>query len=71
MQGSQSTALHAQTTASPVSTQHDLSRVSRCLLIDIYVRVYIYVRMYKTVSLLTANTVGHSHHNKFSCVCVL
>lgn len=51
------------------ATWHDLSRVSRCLLIDIYVRVYIYVRMYKTVSLLTANTVGNSHYNKFLCVC--
>lgn len=55
------------------ATRHDLSRVSRCLLTDIYVRVYIYiyiyVRMYKTVSLLTANTVGHSHYNKFLCVC--
>lgn len=25
--------------------------------------------MYKTVSLLTANTVGHGHYNKFLCVC--
>lgn len=34
----------------PSATRHDLSRFSRCLLIDIYVHVYIYVRMYKTVS---------------------
>lgn len=25
--------------------------------------------MYKTVSLLMANTGGHSHYNKFLCVC--
>lgn len=31
------------------ATRHDLSRVSRCLLIDIYVRVYIYVYIYMYV----------------------